>query len=59
MATGNPLQNHGVIILGRTVADAFFWLHRLEQACQTQSQLMATGYRRSMRPIQLLPPIMS
>lgn len=37
------LRNHGVIIPGRTMADAFFRLHRLEQAFQVQIAAMQTG----------------
>lgn len=37
------LRNHGVIVPGRTVADAFFRLHRLEQAFQIQIAALQTG----------------
>lgn len=44
------LANHGVIVCGATVADAFNSLYFLERACQTQMLAMATG-----RPIRQLP----
>jgi ribulose-5-phosphate 4-epimerase/fuculose-1-phosphate aldolase len=35
------LRNHGAIVVGRTVGEAFNWLHRLELACQSQLAAMA------------------
>ncbi|MGL5837853.1 MAG: class II aldolase/adducin family protein [Sphingorhabdus sp.] len=37
------LRNHGVVIPGVTVADAFIRLYRLEQACDIQLRAMASG----------------
>jgi ribulose-5-phosphate 4-epimerase/fuculose-1-phosphate aldolase len=37
------LRNHGALVVGRTVGEAFNWLHRLELACHTQLAAMATG----------------
>lgn len=37
------LRNHGLLAVGRTVAEAFVNIHRLERACQTQLLAMATG----------------
>jgi ribulose-5-phosphate 4-epimerase/fuculose-1-phosphate aldolase len=37
------LRNHGVLVQGRTVAEAFFALHRLEQACMLQLMAMQTS----------------
>ncbi len=37
------LRNHGALIVGRTVGEAFNWAHRLELACHTQLAAMATG----------------
>jgi hypothetical protein len=31
------LRNHGALVVGRTVGEAFNWMHRLELACQTRS----------------------
>jgi ribulose-5-phosphate 4-epimerase/fuculose-1-phosphate aldolase len=35
------LRNHGALILGRTVGEAFNWMHRLELSCQSQLAAMA------------------
>jgi ribulose-5-phosphate 4-epimerase/fuculose-1-phosphate aldolase len=35
------LRNHGAIVVGRTVGEAFNWCHRLELACQAQLAAMA------------------
>ncbi len=37
------LRNHGALVVGRTVGEAFNWMHRLELACHTQLAAMATG----------------
>ena len=37
------LRNHGAIIVGRTVGEAFNWAHRLELACSTQLAAMAAN----------------
>jgi ribulose-5-phosphate 4-epimerase/fuculose-1-phosphate aldolase len=37
------LANHGVIVCGKSVADAFNSLYFLERACQTQILAMSTG----------------
>jgi ribulose-5-phosphate 4-epimerase/fuculose-1-phosphate aldolase len=44
------LGNHGVIVTGETVADAFDDLYYLERACQVQVLAMSTG-----RPMMLIP----
>jgi ribulose-5-phosphate 4-epimerase/fuculose-1-phosphate aldolase len=35
------LRNHGALVVGRTVGEAFNWTHRLELACRTQLAAMA------------------
>ena len=35
------LRNHGLVTVGRTVAEAFLYLHRLETACKTQVDALA------------------
>src|SRR5262245_14550849 len=35
------LRNHGAIVVGRSVGEAFNWAHRLELACRTQLAAMA------------------
>jgi ribulose-5-phosphate 4-epimerase/fuculose-1-phosphate aldolase len=37
------LRNHGALVVGRTVGEAFNWAHRLELACRTQLMAMATN----------------
>ena len=43
------LRNHGLITVGKTVGEAFNWMHRLELACRSQLAAMATGTR--LRPV--------
>lgn len=35
------LRNHGALVVGRTVGEAFNWMHRLELACHSQLAAMA------------------
>ncbi len=44
------LANHGVIVCGKSVADAFNSLYFLERACQTQILAMSTG-----KPLNRVP----
>jgi ribulose-5-phosphate 4-epimerase/fuculose-1-phosphate aldolase len=37
------LRNHGLLTLGKTIGEAFNWMHRLELACRSQLAAMATG----------------
>jgi len=37
------LRNHGLLTVGRTIGEAFNWMHRLELACRAQLAAMATG----------------
>ena len=37
------LRNHGLLTVGRTVAEAFVRLYRLEQACRVQLDAAAAG----------------
>lgn len=37
------LRNHGAIVVGRTVGEAFNWAHRLELACRSQLAAMAAA----------------
>ena len=37
------LRNHGLLVVGRTVPEAFSIMHHLEKACQVQLFAMATG----------------
>lgn len=35
------LRNHGALTVGRTIGEAFNWMHRLELSCQSQLAAMA------------------
>jgi ribulose-5-phosphate 4-epimerase/fuculose-1-phosphate aldolase len=37
------MKNHGVVTIGRTVAEAYRRLYKLERACRTQVLAMSTG----------------
>jgi ribulose-5-phosphate 4-epimerase/fuculose-1-phosphate aldolase len=37
------MRNHGLLTIGRTIGEAFSFMHRLIDACETQVQLMSTG----------------
>ncbi|MBL8350294.1 MAG: class II aldolase/adducin family protein [Burkholderiaceae bacterium] len=37
------LRNHGLLTLGRSVAEAFILMHNLERACRVQLAIQATG----------------
>ena len=37
------MRNHGLLTSGRTIYEAMFYLHHLEQACKTQVALLASG----------------
>lgn len=45
------LRNHGALTVGRTVGEAFNWMHRLELACRAQLAAQAT-----QQPLQQVPP---
>ena len=37
------LRHHGLLTVGRTVAEAFYWMHYLEQSCRIQLAAQAGG----------------
>jgi ribulose-5-phosphate 4-epimerase/fuculose-1-phosphate aldolase len=43
------LRNHGLLTCGRTIGEAFNWMHRLELACRSQLAAQATG--QMIRPV--------
>jgi ribulose-5-phosphate 4-epimerase/fuculose-1-phosphate aldolase len=45
------LRNHGALSVGRTVGEAFNWMHRLELACRSQLAAMACN-----SPLQTVLP---
>ena len=42
------LRNHGLLTIGRTVAEAFYWMYYLEQSCRIQVAAQSTGAPLSM-----------
>ncbi len=42
------LRNHGLLTVGRTVAEAFYWMYYLEQSCRIQLAAQSTGVALSM-----------
>jgi ribulose-5-phosphate 4-epimerase/fuculose-1-phosphate aldolase len=42
------LRNHGLLVVGRTVPEAFSIMHHLERACQAQLAAMSTGAKLSI-----------
>jgi ribulose-5-phosphate 4-epimerase/fuculose-1-phosphate aldolase len=49
-ADGFILRNHGLLSVGRTVAEAFLYLYRLESACQVQLDAMASATELTLPP---------
>ena len=47
------LRNHGALVVGRSVGEAFNWTHRLELACRSQLAAMASGaaFNAVARPV--------
>ena len=43
------LRNHGALVVGRTVGEAFNWTHRLELSCRSQIAAMSCNTR--LRPV--------
>lgn len=48
------LRNHGALVVGRTVGEAFNWMHRLELSCRSQLAAMATGAKLHAVPPTVL-----
>jgi ribulose-5-phosphate 4-epimerase/fuculose-1-phosphate aldolase len=51
------LANHGVVVTGKTVAQAYHRLYFLERACRTQMFSMWTGMRRKFVPPDILQKV--
>ncbi|HEY0910111.1 MAG TPA: class II aldolase/adducin family protein, partial [Bradyrhizobium sp.] len=45
------LRSHGLLTVGRTVAEAFYWMYYLEQSCRLQVLAQSTG-----APLVMPPP---
>jgi ribulose-5-phosphate 4-epimerase/fuculose-1-phosphate aldolase len=37
------MRNHGLLTVGRTVAEAFYYLYTVESACKVQVDVLASG----------------
>ena len=48
------LRNHGLLTVGATVAEAFYWMYYLEQSCRLQVAAQSTGVPLSMPPLQVV-----
>ena len=48
------LRNHGLLTVGRTVGEAFNWMHRLELSCRSQLAAMATGAKLNAVPPEVV-----
>ena len=51
LGTGEALilRNHGLLTVGKTIGEAFNWMHRLELTARSQLAAMATGAK--LRPV--------
>jgi ribulose-5-phosphate 4-epimerase/fuculose-1-phosphate aldolase len=47
------LRNHGLLTVGRTVAEAFYYIYYLEQACRIQMNTLRTGAELVMPPPEI------
>jgi ribulose-5-phosphate 4-epimerase/fuculose-1-phosphate aldolase len=56
LGTGEALilKNHGLLTVGKTIGEAFNWMHRLELTARSQLAAMATGARLSPVPESVL-----
>ena len=48
------LRNHGVLTVGRSIGEAFNWMHRVELACHSQLAAMACNTSLVKVPAQIL-----
>lgn len=48
------LRNHGALTVGRSVGEAFNWMHRLEKSCQAQLATLACNSPLSVVPESVL-----
>lgn len=47
------LANHGLLTVGRTVAEAFYYMYYLEQSCRIQVAAMSTGAKLTLPPAEV------
>ena len=48
------LRNHGLLTVGKTIAEAFNWMHRLDLTARSQLAAMATGAKLCPVPQKVL-----
>jgi ribulose-5-phosphate 4-epimerase/fuculose-1-phosphate aldolase len=48
------LRNHGLLSVGRTVAEAFYWMWYLEQSCRIQLAAQSSGVPLSVPPPEVV-----
>jgi ribulose-5-phosphate 4-epimerase/fuculose-1-phosphate aldolase len=48
------LRNHGLVTVGRTIGEAFNWMHRLELTARSQLAAMASGAKLVQVPQRVL-----
>ncbi len=48
------LRNHGMLVAGRSIPEAFHLAHYLEQCCRTQLDIMATGGELALPPADVV-----
>jgi len=53
------MKNHGVLVAGDTIAQAYRWLYRLERVCRTQVLAMSTGEALEVLPDEIIAQVQS
>jgi len=48
------LRHHGLLTVGRTVAEAFYWMYYLEQSCRIQVAAQSTGAPLDVPPEEVV-----
>jgi ribulose-5-phosphate 4-epimerase/fuculose-1-phosphate aldolase len=48
------LRHHGLLTVGRTVAEAFYWMWYLEQACRIQLAAQSSGVELAVAPPEVV-----
>jgi ribulose-5-phosphate 4-epimerase/fuculose-1-phosphate aldolase len=48
------MRNHGLLTVGQTVAEAFYWMYYLDQSCRIQIAAQSSGAKLSMPPEDVL-----
>ncbi|NEP01813.1 MAG: class II aldolase/adducin family protein [Symploca sp. SIO2E9] len=47
------LRNHGLLTVGRTIAEAFYYMYYLNQACEIQVNVLSTGAKNITPPPEI------